>query len=486
MNRYLVSMASLSAVDLVITGIFIFLTGRTAVVFEDISANLAILGLLNTAIGAWLFWPIRNHLRDRRNADAALRRLQRLPAWSAISAAAVTLLYCGVAFLLGVFTPDSQALDALPLATRILAFAWFTFAYMVFYAFYTYFLIGDVASTLRRKLEQPGFPARASGGRIVVKLIVVFCVVAIVPNLLIVADLTVFSGLRAAQGLSVSQTVFLDLFASVFLVGVSLIFVTRSLTRPVNQLMDTMKGVRNGDLAVRAPVVTDDEFGVLAASFNAMIVAVEERAFIRDTFGRYVPDSIAAALVAKRGQLEPILTTATILYADIADFTRIAENMAPARLVRMLNEYFSAVIKPITRYGGVVNQFQGDAMLVTFNVPVDDPDHADHAVTAAMEMLDIVAGRTFAEVDLRVRVGINTGEVIAGPVGSGDRVSYTVYGDAVNSAARLEQLGKEFGVPALVSDATVARLKRSYPLEAIGEVQIRGKAQALTVYKLAA
>jgi class 3 adenylate cyclase len=103
-----------------------------------------------------------------------------------------------------------------------------------------------------------------------------------------------------------------------------------------------------------------------------------------------------------------------------------------------------------------------------------------------MEMLDIVAGRTFAEVDLRVRVGINTGEVIAGPVGSGDRVSYTVYGDAVNSAARLEQLGKEFGVPALVSDATVARLKRSYPLEAIGEVQIRGKAQALTVYKLAA
>jgi class 3 adenylate cyclase len=296
----------------------------------------------------------------------------------------------------------------------------------------------------------------------------------------------VFSGLRAAQGLSVSQTVFLDLFASVFLVGVSLIFVTRSLTRPVNQLMDTMKGVRNGDLAVRAPVVTDDEFGVLAASFNAMIVAVEERAFIRDTFGRYVPDSIAAALVAKRGQLEPILTTATILYADIADFTRIAENMAPARLVRMLNEYFSAVIKPITRYGGVVNQFQGDAMLVTFNVPVDDPDHADHAVTAAMEMLDIVAGRTFAEVDLRVRVGINTGEVIAGPVGSGDRVSYTVYGDAVNSAARLEQLGKEFGVPALVSDATVARLKRSYPLEAIGEVQIRGKAQALTVYKLAA
>ena len=194
---------------------------------------------------------------------------------------------------------------------------------------------------------------------------------------------------------------------------------------------------------------------------------------------------IAAALVAKRGQLEPILTTATIFYTDIANFTRIAEGMAPARLVQMLNEYFSAVIQPISRYGGVVNQFQGDAMLVTFNVPLDDPEHADHAVAAAMEMLDVVAGRTFADVELQVRVGINTGEVIAGPVGSGDRVSYTVYGDAVNSAARLEQLCKEFGVPALVSEATVERLKQSYPLKAIGEVPIRGKARALNVYKLA-
>jgi class 3 adenylate cyclase len=462
------------------------LSGQTAVVFEDIAANLVVLGLLNTAIGAWLFWPIRNHLLDRREPEAAMRRLQRLPAWSATSAAVVTLLYCVVAFLLGVFTPDSRALDALPLATRVLAFAWFAFAYMVFYAFYIYFLIGDVAATLRWKLDWPVSPVLPSENRIVVKLIVVFCVVAIVPNLLIVADLTVFSGLRAAQGLSVSQTVFLDLFASVFLVGVSLIFVTRSLTRPLNQLMATMARVRDGDLAVRAPVVSDDELGVLATSFNAMIGAVEERAFIRDTFGRYVPDSVAAALIAKRGQLEPILTTATILYTDIADFTRIAESMAPAQLVHMLNEYFSAVIKPITQYGGVVSQFQGDAMLITFNVPVDDPDHADHAIAAAMEMLDIIAGRTFAGVGLRVRIGINTGEVIAGPVGSGDRVSYTVYGDAVNSAARLEQLGKEFGVPALVSAATVRRLKRSYPLEALGEVPIRGKAQALAVYKLSA
>ena len=486
MNRYLVSMASLSAVDLVITGIFIVLSGHTSVVAADIAANLLILGLLNTAIGAWLFQPIRDLLIDQRDPQAAMRRIQRLPACSAISAALVTFVYCGVAFQLGVFTPDSQALASVPLVTRALAFAWFAFAYMVFYAFYTYFLISDVAATLRRNLDPTGDLVHAPGGRIVVKLIVVFCVVAIVPNLLIVADLTIFSELRAAQGLSVVQTVFLDLFASVFLVGVSLIFVTRSLTLPVNQLMATMSRVRDGDLAVRAPVVTDDELGVLATSFNAMIGAVEERAFIRDTFGRYVPDSVAAALVAKRGQLEPILTTATILYTDIADFTRIAESMAPTRLVQMLNEYFSAVIKPITRYGGVVNQFQGDAMLVTFNVPVDDPDHADHAVAAAMEMLDVVAGRTFADVELRVRVGINTGEVIAGPVGSGDRVSYTVYGDAVNSAARLEQLCKEFGVRALVSEATVGRLKRSYPLETIGEVPIRGKAQALTVYKLAA
>ncbi len=206
---------------------------------------------------------------------------------------------------------------------------------------------------------------------------------------------------------------------------------------------------------------------------------------IREVFGRYVPEDVAEAIVAGKGNLEPVQATATILYSDLETFTSIVEDMPPRQVVQMLNEYFPAVIEPINRHGGVVNQFQGDAMLVTFNVPVEDPRHADQAVTAACEIQDVVSRRAFAGVTLRTRIGINTGTVIAGNVGSGDRINYTVHGDAVNLAARLEQLNKDYGTLVLVSGSTVSLLTDTYPLDSIGEVAIRGKHEPVELFKLA-
>ena len=206
---------------------------------------------------------------------------------------------------------------------------------------------------------------------------------------------------------------------------------------------------------------------------------------IREVFGKYVPENVVEAIVSGKGHLEPIQTTATILYSDLEAFTSIVEDMPPIQVVQMLNEYFPAVIEPINRHGGVVNQFQGDAMLVTFNVPVEDPHHADEAVKAACEIQEVVKNRTFAGVSLRTRIGINTGPVIAGNVGSGDRINYTVHGDAVNVAARLEQLNKDHGTVVLVSGSTVSLLTGTYPLESIGEVKIRGKHESVELFKLA-
>jgi class 3 adenylate cyclase len=210
----------------------------------------------------------------------------------------------------------------------------------------------------------------------------------------------------------------------------------------------------------------------------------QQLAIIREIFGKYVPASVAEAIVDGKGTLRPTKTTATILYSDIESFTSIAESMPPEQLVQMLNEYFAAAIEPIARYGGVVNQFQGDAMLVTFNVPLEDPMHADSAVQAARELQASVKGKTFAGVELRTRVGISTGTVIAGNVGSGERINYTVHGDAVNLAARLEQLNKEYGTLVLVSGTTVSLLHEMNSLEPIGDVAIRGKGQTTQIYKL--
>jgi class 3 adenylate cyclase len=223
---------------------------------------------------------------------------------------------------------------------------------------------------------------------------------------------------------------------------------------------------------------------LLEARVGACLEKRQMRETIIRTLGKYVPESVAASIIKDEGNLEPSRTTATVLFSDIESFTSIAESMPPERVFQMLNEYFPAVVEPIMEHGGVVNQFQGDAMLVTFNVPVEDPMHADNAVRAAAAIQTVVAGKTFAGITLRTRVGINTGDVIAGNVGAGSRFNYTVHGDAVNSAARLEQLNKDYGTSTIISESTTTLLQNEYPIEAIGEVEIRGKRDSLRIFKL--
>ena len=205
---------------------------------------------------------------------------------------------------------------------------------------------------------------------------------------------------------------------------------------------------------------------------------------IRGVFGKYVPASVVDAIIAGDGNIEPQQSLATIVYTDIADFTRIAEAMPPEQVVDMLNAYFEAVIGVITRHGGIVNQLQGDAMLVTFNVPVADPEHADRALQTALEIQQVTRQRAFAGVTLETRIGINSGQVFAGNVGTGERINYTVHGDAVNLAARLERLNKDYATQVLVSGNTTALLTHSFPLESMGSVNIRGKSAPVEIYRL--
>jgi adenylate cyclase len=223
---------------------------------------------------------------------------------------------------------------------------------------------------------------------------------------------------------------------------------------------------------------------LLEARVGACLEKKQMREAIVRTLGKYVPESVAASIIRDEGTLEPTRTLATVVFTDIENFTNIAEGMPPERVFQMLNEYFPAVVGPVIDHGGVVNQFQGDAMLITFNVPIEDPLHADNAVKAAAAIQSEVAGKTFAGIQLRTRIGINTGEVIAGNVGAGSRYNYTVHGDAVNSAARLEQLNKEYGTSTIISESTVTLLREEYPISAIGEVPIRGKRDSIQIFKL--
>ncbi|MCP4336083.1 MAG: adenylate/guanylate cyclase domain-containing response regulator [Gammaproteobacteria bacterium] len=211
---------------------------------------------------------------------------------------------------------------------------------------------------------------------------------------------------------------------------------------------------------------------------------IRQLRIIRSVFGKYVPESIVDSIISGGGNIEPMQSMATILYTDIADFTRICESMRPEHVVDMLNAYFESVIAVITRHGGIVNQLQGDAMLVTYNIPIADPQHADKAIQTAIEIQHTVIREKFAGITLATRIGINSGNIFAGNVGTGERMNYTVHGDAVNLAARLERLNKDNDTQVLISGDCVQLLTAKHPIEAMGSMAIRGKSTLVEIYRL--
>ena len=218
---------------------------------------------------------------------------------------------------------------------------------------------------------------------------------------------------------------------------------------------------------------------------RAHIEADRDRQSVSQLFGQYVPGAVADALIRDRGALEPVEREATVLFADIAGFTALTESAGPARTVAVLNAYFDAMTEVIGRYNGVVTQFQGDAIMATFNVPLEDGEHAANAVRAAREMLDLTQSTTFDEFELSIRIGVNRGPLVAGSVGGGGRQNYTVHGDCVNVAARLEALNKEFETRLLVSETIAAATGGAFTFVEVAETPIRGRTGTMKVYTLA-
>lgn len=207
-------------------------------------------------------------------------------------------------------------------------------------------------------------------------------------------------------------------------------------------------------------------------------------ASISQLFGRFVPKTVADSMIQHEGALDPVEREVTVLMADVAGFTALTEKKGAQAIVDTFNEYFEAASEVIGAHNGVVTQFIGDAVLATFNVPALDPEHRQHGVNAAVDLLERVQSTTFAGEKLEIRVGVSTGHVIAGNVGGGGRVAYTVYGEAVNLAARLEALNKEYGTSILVSGKTAEGVKAGN-LKQVGQVDVRGISKPVDVYTLA-
>jgi adenylate cyclase len=244
------------------------------------------------------------------------------------------------------------------------------------------------------------------------------------------------------------------------------------------------------DKIIAILVVTGILGFAIRRSYRLLETSVVESASSRD-LARFVPSEVADYIKRSDERVEVgegITREATTLFLDIEGFTTLSERLEPSALVRTLNEFYAAVAEPIVRRDGVINQFQGDAVVATFNVPRDNADHAANALRAASEIHALLAARTFGDgAVLRARIGINTGVVVAGLIGTPDRLVYTVIGDEVNLAARLEALNKETGTRTLLSERTRTLAEAAgFEFSPIGEVRVRGRSAPTRVYALAA
>lgn len=259
--------------------------------------------------------------------------------------------------------------------------------------------------------------------------------------------------------------------------------VGRKIARPIIRLSEVARSIRMGivDDVASLPRSRLRELDQAALAFNDMVDGLKERDMIREVFGRYVPESIASSLMQESGELKPISTQATILFSDVQGFTKLTEEVGAERIVAILNAYFSAVVSILEKHGGVVTQFQGDAVLATFNVPIKSSNHGENALRAAMEIRDMMARTKFDGISLKSRIGINTGTVVAGAVGAEGRLNYTVHGDAVNLAARIESLNKIYKTDILISENT-AKLIKNIELKSIGTTEVRGRLAGVHLY----
>ncbi len=285
---------------------------------------------------------------------------------------------------------------------------------------------------------------------------------------LVVAAFTSPGGGGAALGIDVLVAVAV---ATTISLELTVLF-SKSILRPIADLQHATDAVRQGRYDVTVPVTTGDELGELAASFNQMVEGLAERERIREAFGTYLDKSVAEYILSEEFPEEGVELEVSVLFCDVRDFTSFAAQAEAKDVVMRLNAMFAVVVPIVTRHGGHVDKFVGDGLLAVFGAPEPYRDHADRAVRAACEMASTVNSED--EPGFHIGVGVNTGRVVAGSIGGAGRLNFSVIGDAVNVAARVEAATREVGEDVLITEATVEQLSDDIEAADCGEVELKG------------
>lgn len=486
---YLGLLLSIIALDALVLLIYGAVSGRMSIlpgIYLSHSLPCAVgLALGGLVLRQWLNSP--GHF---------LARLRLLPLLSGLFAGLMLMLHQGFLFQSGDLVADPGQLEALPANLIIAGLVWYLCMFGLLYGFFCHALVSGLVTSVRQELWRHldiELPAR-QGGSLQMRLTIAFLFTLVLPAAVLLSDFTWLWDLRVAQGLEPAEIVILDTAAAAVALSASLALVLRGLLLSLRQLEEGQAALAQGTGKGLA-VLSDDELGRIAEGFNRMRLAIQEREFLRTAFSTYVgEDRSRQLLTTSPHHHEPM--QATVMFTDIAGFTRIAETLSPDALVMLLREYFAEIVGIIDRHGGSVDNFVGDAIVAVFRERTAGLPHAMRALNAAKEIADITLTRQFNGTHLPTRIGLHSGAVMAGEVGSASRRGFSIFGDAVNVAARLEAANKEFGTTILISESIMIAARSphaaSHPLGAhdnshtgfrpCGSVVLRGRKEPMIVW----
>jgi adenylate cyclase len=287
----------------------------------------------------------------------------------------------------------------------------------------------------------------------------------------------------------IQETIAVESIMFVLVGGVLSYLVMSNLKQPVEEIIRVMGQVKKGNFKETARVVTNDELGFAGETLNAMTAGLREREMIKDTFGRYVDKRIRDEILNGRIPLDGELKKATILFADLRNFTPLVAVTPPKQLIYMLNAYFNEMETSVKAHKGLILQFIGDEVEAVFGAPVHAPYHELAALKTALDMRFRLERLNHKFMEQGIRpiahgVGIHTGPVLAANIGSAERSAYSLIGDTVNIASRIQGLTKEFKTDILVSSAVQAVLKTRYEFTAMPKAWVKGKPDPVQVYGL--
>jgi adenylate cyclase len=440
----------------------------------------AILVLIEVGAALWLGYrlvrPADRWLNGDRTPDTALA------AWSALAGLPVDLLRFGRGLPVALNTIPISIFVTVELHGSFLSFlaiaagALVVLAYGVFLRFFVTELamrpvLADVSRDLPdgADLGERSVPLRS-------KLLIALPVINVVTGV-VVAGLASDDPSLRALGIGVVVALIVAFTLSFELSAL----LARSVVEPIQDLREGTERVTAGDLRVRVPVLGTDETGRLAESFNQMVAGLEERERLREAFGAFVDPQLAERVLEEGTVIEGEEIEVTVLFVDIREFTAFAERASATEVVTELNSFYELVVPVLVRHGGHANKFVGDGLLGVFGAPEHLVDHADRGVAAAIEIAEVV--RAACGGRLRIGIGVNSGPVVAGTIGGGGRVEFTVIGDTVNTAARVEAVTRETDDTVLVTDATCALLQRDHGGFAERRtVNLRGRSEPVTVH----